>query len=62
MYSCFSYYSCYRVAGAAIGVTGSTVIRTTYSAAVGIAGGIGGAAGGGVAVGTAYWGIDVIDG
>ena len=46
VYSYCSYYSCYRVAGAAIGVAGSAVIGTTCSAAVGIASGIGRAAGG----------------
>ena len=44
--SCCSCYGCYRVAGAAIGVTSGTAIRTTYSTAVGIAGGIGGVASG----------------
>ena len=43
--SCCSYYGCYGVAGAAIRVAGSTVIRTTCSTAVGIASEIGGAAG-----------------
>ena len=46
IYSCCSYYSCYRVAGAAIRVTSSTAIGTTCSTAVKIAGGIGGAASG----------------
>ena len=44
-----SYCSCYNycgVAGAAIGVASSAAIRTTCSAAVGIASGIGGAASG----------------
>ena len=38
---CYRHY--YRVAGAAIGVTGGAAIGTTCGAAVGIAGGIGGA-------------------
>ena len=42
--SCYSYYGCYRVAGAAIKVASNTVIRTTCSIAVGIASGISGAA------------------
>ena len=43
IYNCCSYYSCCRVADAAIRVAGGAVIGTTYSAAVGIAGGISGA-------------------
>ena len=46
IYSCFSYYSYYRVAEAAIGVTSGTVIGTTYSVVVGIANRISRAAGG----------------
>ena len=42
IYSCCSYYSCYRVAGAAIRVAGGAAIGTTCSTAVGIAGGISG--------------------
>ena len=37
---------CYRVAGAAIGVTSGTAIGTTYGAAVGIVSRISGTAGG----------------
>ena len=44
IYSCCSYYSCCRVAGAAIKVTGGAAIGTTYSTTVRIASGIGGAA------------------
>ena len=44
MYSYYSYYGCYRVAGTAIKVTSGTAIRTTYSTAVKIASRIGGAA------------------
>ena len=46
IYSCCSCYGYYRVTEAAIRVTGGTAIRTTYSAAVGIASGIGRAASG----------------
>ena len=46
IYSCYNCYGCCGVAGTAIKVASSTVIRTTYSAAVGIASGIGGAASG----------------
>ena len=44
IYSCCSYYSCYRVAGAVIKIASSIVIRTTYSTAVEIASKIGEAA------------------
>ena len=44
--SCCSYCGCCGVAGAAIRVASGIAIRTTCSAAVGIAGGIGGAASG----------------
>ena len=46
IYSCCSYYGCYRVTGAVIRVASGTVIRTTYGVAVRIASGISKAASG----------------
>ena len=46
IYSYYSYYSCCGVAGAAIKITSSTAIGTTYNTAVGIASKIGGTASG----------------
>ena len=46
IYSCCSYYNYYKIAGAAIRVTSGTVIKTTYSTAIKIAGEISGTASG----------------